>query len=156
MSNEKRAYAAFRENIIGRGDRINRVENPIMPGMFDVSCCLRPGIEFWMEIKSPEEPVKSTTPLFGSNHPVLDTQINWGMSQIQAGGFAYFFIDTDKRRMMISAKWAEEINIRSVIELESMAIWATPKPTPSEAWKSLSEYLRNLDARSRENLSLTK
>lgn len=139
--NEKTAYAAFRENIIGRGDRIDRVENPIVPGMPDVSCCLRPGVEFWMEIKAPREPIRDSTPLFGSRHGVMQSQANWIRSQIQAGGKCYFFIETDLHRFMIDGGFCDEINELTVHQIKVASFWWVPKPTPGHLWIQLKEIL---------------
>ena len=134
---EKKAYAAFRKNVMRRADRINRVESPITPGMPDVSCCLRGGNEFWLEIKAPTEPVRLTTPLFGSNHKLSRDQANWIRSQIQAGGKAYIYISTDKRNVLICGTLADEINKLTVAEIVENSLWHAPKPVEAERWESL-------------------
>lgn len=153
MNNEKNAYSTFRSKIMQRGDRIDRVENPIVPGMPDVSVCLRSaredgkivGKEFWLEMKAPEEPMRPTTPLFGSAHPVLQSQANWFQSQIQAGGHAFFYIDTDKRRLLIPGKFCDVINSLTVTELENIASWKSIKTSSESDWMNLRHFFKELD-----------
>ena len=154
---EKNSYSSFRSHIISRGDRIDRVENPIVPGMPDVSCCLRPGVEFWLEIKSPTEPVKLSTALLGRrSHPVLQSQINWFRTQIQAGGLAFFLIDTDVRRMLIHGRHVEKINDMTVNELGSISEWYTEKPTGELDWFNLRNCILRLGSQSERDPTLIR
>lgn len=138
-SNEKASFNTFKKHIARRGDRIDRIECPIVPGIYDVSCCLRWGAEFWLEIKTPKEPKREGTSLFGSNHRVSTKQINWGISQTQAGGRAYIYIDTDRRRILFDVSSTEflRINDLSVNELIELAPWSAPRPMGAEQWSEL-------------------
>lgn len=88
----------------------------------DVNYCIE-GTEGWIEIKSPIEPKRSTTPLFGSNHRLLQSQMNWFILQRNACGIGYIYIESDKRRMLIDQKHADRINSMTVSELVSASTW---------------------------------
>lgn len=120
---EKVAYRKFRLAIYDpkKGDRIDRIENIMIVGMPDVNCCIE-GCESWMEIKSPTEPKRSTTPLFGSNHKVSQDQKNWFLRQRNAGGRAYLLITTDKRWMLIGSK-IDFVNEMTIEELVSISLY---------------------------------
>lgn len=137
MPSEKSAHDRFRQNLAGRFNRINRVENPISPGMPDTNCCFLGIGEFWVEIKAPTEPKRPTTPLFGSNHRITQTQMNWHRFQAQCGGKSYFFIDTDQRVLIVSGKLAERINEMTVEELTAAALFVSSKPMAKQQWTIL-------------------
>lgn len=119
---EKTAYKWLRDNVALPGDRLDRLENLVAEGMPDVNGCFL-GSEFWLEIKSPKEPKRASTPLFGSNHKVSQEQANWMMRQIKAKGRAHFFIVTDKRRILIDGKYADHINNFTVAETVRNSLW---------------------------------
>jgi len=148
MSSEKSTYGRFRSNLLSRVNRIDRVENLIVPGMPDVNCCFGNGhpfadggTEFWIEIKTPREPVRATTPLFGSNHPIGRDQINWHRYHAQCGGRSFFLIDTNKRLLLMSGARAEEINGMTVGELVAASLFCEPKPMRAEKWMRLKRTL---------------
>ena len=120
--NERSAYVWLREKVAQPGDRIDRLENLVAEGMPDVNGCFC-GTEFWIEIKAPTEPKRSTTTLFGSNHKVSVAQKNWMLRQMKAEGNAYFFINTDKRKMLVSGKLADDLNSMTVNDIVRASLW---------------------------------
>lgn len=145
---EKNAYQNIRNNILKvrpKGsvylDRFDRVENAIGSGMPDVNYCIE-GIEGWLEIKSPVEPKRPTTPLFGSNHNVSQEQINWFCRQRQSGGNSFLLIQTNKRYMLIGQYFVDEINSLCMPDLLDYSFWTVERPVmnPSD-WVVLRELL---------------
>lgn len=140
---ESTDYKTFKANVPQPGDRLDRVENVVVTGMPDINFCSG-GKECWIEMKSPTEPKRSTTPLFGSNHKVSQDQANWMLRQFRAGGRAFFLIVTDKRWILISGAFADEINKMTVAELVESARWTTTKPVKDkEQWTLLRNALRS-------------
>jgi hypothetical protein len=137
---EKNAYSILRTGIAGKRTRIDRIENLCVLGMPDVNLCIE-GNETWIEIKSPKEPKKSTTPLFGSNHKLELEQRNWIKRQIDSGGKAFVLIRSDKRCMLVCGSHADVINEKTVEELIAIALWHAPVPTKKEHWAKLRETL---------------
>lgn len=120
---EKTDYKKFRAAVHKNGDRIERIENLLVVGMPDVNCCIA-GTEFWLEIKSPKEPKRLSTPLFGSNHKLSQEQKNWFLSQKNAGGLGYILICTDQRWILIDGcLYADLINEKTVDELCELATY---------------------------------
>ena len=142
MPSEKSTYSRFRANLAGTFHRISRVENPIAPGMPDVNCCFIDVGEFWIEVKTPKEPKRNETRLFGSNHEVGVHQINWHRYQHQCGGRSFFLIDTDKRLMLIPGALAERINGMTVLQLERVALFCATKPMGKGKWNDLKIALQ--------------
>lgn len=120
--NEKTAYRWLREKVFKPYDRVDRLENIAVPGMPDVSYCAA-GTEGWIEIKSPVEPKRGTTALFGSNHKVSQDQKNWFLRQLRAEGAAYLFICTEQRKMLVHGEYAETINEMTVAQIVDVAKW---------------------------------
>ena len=113
---ETNDYKVLKKNLPQGRDRLDRIENVVVIGMPDINFCSE-NVECWIEQKSPKEPVRGTTRLFGSNHKVSQDQMNWFKRQLDAGGNAYFLIVTDKRWMLIGGELADEINNMTVDEL---------------------------------------
>lgn len=138
---ESTDYKNFKKNVPQAGDRLDRVENPLVTGMPDINFCSE-GVECWIEQKSPTEPKRSTTALFGSNHKVSQDQANWMLRQRQAGGRCYFLIATDKRWILIAGGLADKINTMTVAELVDNSLWSTMKPVrEKEQWTTLRNTL---------------
>lgn len=137
---EQKAYAAFRTHVVRSGDRIDRIENLIGVGFPDTNGCFA-GSEFWMEIKAPQEPKRGSTPLFGSNHNLSVVQRNWFLRQRRAGGRGFIYIETDRRRLLLSGKHADAINESTVEGLLCLCLWNSPRPTPKSRWNDLREIL---------------
>lgn len=136
-------YKAFKRNWPEPRDRIDRIENVVVVGMPDVNSCIG-GKECWLEFKSPTEPKRATTKLFGSNHKVSQEQMNWFKRQSNAGGEAYFMIVTDKRWLLIHGEWADQINEFTVGELILKSKWHFKKPARGkEQWELLRTILIN-------------
>jgi hypothetical protein len=135
---EKADYATLRSKVVKGRRRLDRVENVVLAGMPDVNGCFD-GVEFWLEMKSPTEPKRKSTPLFGSNHRVSQEQKNWFLRQLQAGGNAYFYVCTDKRYLLLPGGLADRINEMTVEQLVEKALWHWPKPNRSRmAWELLA------------------
>ena len=145
---EKSAYKTFR-NAVPLGARLDRVENIVCAGMPDVNLCLD-GVELWLEFKAPTEPRRASTPLFGSNHKILTTQINWFSRHIRAGGRGGFIISTDKRWIYTDGTHAAVLNDLPVSEILRIASWTSPRRNVS--WNKLFNVLTQ---NSKQNLTLT-
>lgn len=138
---ESTDYKTFKKNVPIGHDRIDRVENGVGTGIPDINYCIF-GKEGWIEQKSPVEPKRSSTPLFGSNHKVSQDQKNWFLRQRQALGRSYFLICTDKRWMLVSGDYAETLNYMTVNELLEVASWTTLKPVKDKTqWTHLRRAL---------------
>lgn len=140
---ESNDYKTFKNNCPDPLDRLDRIENMIGVGNPDINYCID-GFEGWIELKSPTEPKRATTPLFGSNHKLSIDQRNWFLRQNNAGGRAFILIATDKRWMLIEGRYADFINKLPVSGLLKIAIWSASKPIKEkEAWKTLRAMLKS-------------
>jgi hypothetical protein len=97
---ESKVFTRLKGYICHPDDRFDRIENGLAPGWPDVNYVLA-GVEGWIELKAPVEPVKPSTPLFGSNHQVSLDQRNWFLRQLNARGRCWLLIGTDKRLMLL-------------------------------------------------------
>lgn len=143
---EKNAYKTFYDGIkqFGPRDRIERIENGVGVGAPDINFCIE-AKEGWLELKSPKEPLRATTPLFGSNHRVSQDQKNWFLRQYQAGGFCAFLIMTDKRWMLVPGRHADNLNNMTVSNLIKVAVWTTARPIKEKRqWELLRANLITL------------
>jgi hypothetical protein len=139
---ESKDYKIFRGNVFEYGDRIDRVENSMVAGAPDINMCIE-GTELWIEQKSPKEPSRVSTPLFGSNHRISQNQKNWFLRQRKAGGRCYFLVSSDKRWMLLPGSMADKINEMTVSELLEQCIWSCDKPIrDEEQWKQLRTTLK--------------
>lgn len=130
----------LRNNLKKPKDRIERIESTVT-GMFDINYCIG-GVEGWIELKSPLEPARDTTKLMASKHNVSIDQANWAMTQLAAGGRAYFMISTNKRWILIHGMHADNINKMTVSELLEIALWHAPKPVrDKDLWTKLRKTL---------------
>jgi hypothetical protein len=140
---EKNAYKLLKKHLVlPCSDRIDRIETRIIQGVPDVNLCLDGGYEMWIEIKSPVEPKKQSTPLFGSNHKVSQEQKNWFHRQLASGGRGFFLIYTDKRIILLNGKFYDEINAMPLSEILDKADWHTTKPVRKNEWNKLREALK--------------
>lgn len=139
---EKNSWRWLSEHVFKYGDRAQRFENLLGDGTPDANCCVL-GVESWIEIKQPTEPKRKSTKLFVSNHRVSQGQMNWFLSQMNSGGRAFFFIDTDKRRMLIGGKYHDMINTMTVDQLISVALWHAEKPIEDGMRNGICNDLRN-------------
>ena len=141
MAKESNDYQTLKKNMPQPGDRIDRVENVVVNGMPDVNFCAE-GVECWLEIKSPTEPKRASTPLFGSNHKISQDQKNWMLRQFRAGGNAWILIATDRRWMLIPGSVADQVNSMAVDALLAVSFWHTTKPVKDKTqWKKLRDVL---------------
>lgn len=138
---EKTDWRLFRDKIKFKMDRVDRIENGVGVGMPDINFCGN-GVESWIEMKSPKEPKREDTPLFGSNHRLSQDQKNWFKRQIDAGGRAWILIGTDKRWLLIHGKYADELNLMDVGMLILRADWHVLRPVKDPmAWANLRTVL---------------
>lgn len=144
MKPEARLWQVMRDNMFVPGaDRADRVENAVLSGQPDVNACLA-GEDVWVELKAPKEPKRASTVLMTSNgnHPLLQSQINWFAKQRQAGGIAFILVRTDKRMMLIEGtKHGDHFNKMTVAQMEAVALYCAPVPTPSTEWRMLRNVI---------------
>lgn len=141
MAKETNDYQTLKKNMPEPGDRLDRVENVVVAGMPDVNFC-GDTVETWIELKSPTEPKRPSTPLFGSNHKLSQDQKNWMLRQFKAGGTAWVLIATDKRWMAILGAHADRVNEMTVDTLLELSAWSTQKPVKDKTqWKALRKTL---------------
>ncbi len=141
---EKNAYQTFYKNVRQPKDRIERVENGLGVGAPDINFCME-SREGWLELKSPVEPLRDSTPLFGSNHRVSQDQMNWFLRQRQAGGFAAFLIVTNKRWLLVPSRYADDLNKMTMAQLLKAAVWTASNPIKEpHAWVLLRANLLTL------------
>ena len=134
LAPELRKCIAFRP-------RVNRVENVAMVGMPDVSCCGN-AKEFWLELKVVESvPTRPTTPLLGNSHGLSQDQMNWHLSQRQAGGDSYIYIECPAYRILVRGELADEVNSASLGRLLAISIWNCRRPTKAPVWQELRDVL---------------
>jgi hypothetical protein len=134
---ERAHYKTLRSHLCRPTDRMDRVENGVMAGMPDINLCAE-GVEVWIEMKSPVEPKRSGTPLFGSNHRLSIDQENWFIRQCIAGGRAFVLISTDKRWILIDGRDITLINTSTTLFLLTRAAWTALKPVRGEdPWNAL-------------------
>lgn len=138
---EKTDWCMLRDKMRFPRDRWDRMENGVGVGMPDINYCIM-GREGWIEMKSPVEPTRPHTPLFGSNHRLSQDQKNWMKRQASAGGRAYILIGTNKRFLLIHAKHADGVNTMTVEELMAVADWICQRPVrDASVWANLREVL---------------
>jgi hypothetical protein len=155
---EKNAYKSLKKNVVQPCfDRIDRIETSTLAGVPDVNLCLKGGYEMWIEIKSPIEPKRKTTPLFGSNHKVSQDQKNWFFRQLSSGGKVFFLIYTDKRIILLDGKFYDSINEMPLFEILEKSAWHANKPVRGkEKWMKLREILKTQGTNDlKQNLILT-
>jgi len=137
---EKDDKAKFRDKCLSPLDRYNCIENIIGQGMPDVNVCVL-GVDSWIEFKSPKEPKKPATPLFGSNHKLSQEQKNWHLTQRNAGGISWVLICTDKRWMLLDNRWTDDINELSIEQLLARSSWNAALPIKGDQWIKLRRTL---------------
>jgi hypothetical protein len=140
---ETNAFKTLKQNLVGsRIDRrLDRVENVVAEGWPDANGCFE-SVEFHMEIKAPKEPKRATTSLFGSNHKLLQEQKNWIKRQLNAGGLVYIYIDTGKNRLLISGKFADELNEMTLEDLILCALWHAAVPVRNkDRWERIADVI---------------
>lgn len=119
---------------------IERIENVLGAGFPDVIYTLN-GVTGFIEIKSPKEPKKNTTPLFGSNHKLSQEQLNWFQTQERAGGRSFIFIATDKRWLILPGRVADLVNAATVIDIKEMSTWHKTRGS-RDGWSDMLKELQ--------------
>jgi len=134
-------YKRLKKNWPEPRDRIDRIENIVVFGMPDINMCIS-GVEVWVEQKSPKEPKRASTALFGSNHKLSIEQRNWFLRQKNAKGRGFILICSDKRWMLIDGRFADDVNNFTVEELIEIALWHEAEPIRGkEKWISLRKAM---------------
>ena len=141
---EKDDYRTFKAKVFRPNDRVDRIENLVVAGQPDINYCIE-GIEGWVELKSPKEPKRISTPLFGSNHKLSIDQRNWFLRQKNAEGIGFILIATDVRWILIDGKNADIVNTATVDYLVKIARWWALKPIGPEYWLGLKAALSNIE-----------
>ena len=142
---ETAAAIRLRDKVCRPKDRWERVENGVVAGMPDVNYVIA-GQEGWIEVKTPHEPAREDTALFGSsNHNIELEQSNWFLKQLNAGGRAFLFIATERRVMVLDCRTVamrHDLNKLSAVTLQKIALWASELPVKDpERWFGLREIL---------------
>jgi hypothetical protein len=138
---EKNAYKSIKKAMCYL-DRIDRVENRLLAGMPDINACLAGGVDVWIEMKSPKEPKRMSTPLFGSNHKISQDQKNWFKRHLDSGGKGFYLIYTDKRIIVLNAHFSDTINEMSLEQIIDNSSFSTLKPVrDKKQWNLLREAL---------------
>lgn len=141
IMSEKVAYKALKDHMAVGMDRITRIENLFGVGDPDLNYCID-GVEGWVEIKYPTEPKRSSTKLFGSNHPLSQDQKNWILSQLNAGGRAWILIVSDQRWILVHGEHADNINEMTLSNILGICHWTANKPVKGkEPWAQLRKIL---------------
>lgn len=120
---ETNEFKWLKKNVFAPPARCERVENLIAAGWPDTNYCIG-GVEGWIEIKAPKEPARASTALFGSNHKLSRDQANWILAQRRAGGRAWIWIGTDKRRILLPGIYADRLNTMTLDEVLEAAVWS--------------------------------
>lgn len=138
---EKTDYKLLKKHLPKRSDRIDRIENLVVAGMPDINYCID-GIDGWIEMKSPKEPLRESSKLFADNHKLNQDQKNWFLRQYNAGGRAFILICTDVRWMLIDGSLADIINDMTGDELWKIANWSMSKAAfDIDSWLALRRCL---------------
>ena len=122
---ESNEYKWLKANVFKSPARFERIENVLVAGTLDANYCIK-GCEGWIEIKAPREPKREGTPLFGSNHKLSQEQANWILAQRRAGGRAFIWVGTDKRRILLPGMVADHLNEMTMAEILEAAWWSRP------------------------------
>jgi len=124
---EATEYKWLRQNIFRSPIRCQRIETLIGLGIPDTNVCVPPGVEFWIEIKSPTEPKRPSSAMIGGRcHPLSVDQKNFFLAQRRAGGRAYLWVGSDKRRLLLPGAIADQFNEMTVGEMVEAALWHCP------------------------------
>lgn len=143
---EAKAYKRFREGVALWRDRIDRIENIMVDGMPDVNYCAD-CCECWIEIKTPTEPRKGRTPLFGSNHKLSQSQKNWFLRQKNAGGNGFILIETDKNLLLINCNdlsVVDKLNELSLNDIFFESKFSKELPLSTSDWGALRSTIINI------------
>lgn len=141
---ESAAFTRLKRGILFPGDRVERVENGISEGMFDVNYCIA-GREGWLEIKAPLVPKRPDTQLLGGGHGILLSQANWALKQQKAFGRCYLYVATVRASMLLPASMIvdyEATNRMSLRELSARSLWlAVGRNITPDQWARLRRML---------------
>ena len=128
------------DGIWGNRRVLNRIENGVLDGMPDTYYCIE-GTSGWMELKAPQEPKRSTTPLFSGNHPLSLAQRNWLLSHHQAGGVSWVAIESETTVLLVEGRHADIINGSPLEALKKLAVFWAARPMTDNNWREFTEWL---------------
>lgn len=138
---EKQLHHWLRGTMLQPKDRLDRVENVVLPGMFDANYCFA-GVEGWIEYKAPSEDRKrATTALFSGEHKLSKDQRNWGIAQKLAGGRCWVMVNTESRRMLFGPESFYALNEMTVYQAIQAARWHMEKGEDKARAAELREIL---------------
>jgi hypothetical protein len=143
MKREARLWALVRENLKRPTDRMTRVENLVSDGIPDVNACFG-GADVWIELKAPREPKRAATALLGGagNHPLLTSQINWFLSQQQAGGVAFILVGTDHELFLVEGTlYAREVNEWCTDQFRKSSLLCYGLPLKQDHWAMMRKCI---------------
>lgn len=123
---------------------LHRVENGVLDGMPD-SYTAMDSVANWLELKSPSEPKRGATPLFGSNHKLSQTQKNWLLTNRQAGARGWVAIETENWVILVGARHADAVNVCTVDRLIELADFSARRPLKPDDWTRFRLTLINLE-----------
>jgi hypothetical protein len=111
---EQRLWDVLHNNV-RPGLWLQRVENILLAGMPDVLGIYKNSVPFWIELKARElTPVKTTTPLLGSEYGLNVEQRNWHRMWCDLGGRSYILIGAGQRQRrriyLIAGSWCDAVN----------------------------------------------
>ena len=119
---ERDACRWLREKTAAPDVRFTRIENLVGNGMADGNICVA-GVESWIEVKAPIEPVRPTSIVFKNNHNFNQDQKNFALAQRKAGGNCWAFISTNFRRLLVPGSYIEYMNKMTMQEIVDAAVW---------------------------------
>lgn len=137
---EKAAYKRMKASMVMRNDRFERIENVTREGTPDVNGCFE-GKEFWIEIKEREDPARLSSRAL--SHQMSTDQKNWFLEQRKAGGKAFIFIETNRRRILLSGDMADSVNSMTMQQAIDAALWHELKPMKATLWLKLRMKIIN-------------
>jgi hypothetical protein len=86
----------------GASLHMNRIENPLVPGMPDVEGYLENAGQFWLELKAAKRPARRETPI---RFKVRDKQIDWIDHRWKLGANVFWFLQIGsghERRLLLA------------------------------------------------------
>lgn len=124
---EAAEYQWLRKSVFRSPARCQRIESLIGLGIPDTNVCIA-GVESWVEIKAPTEPKRPGSAMIGGRcHPLSQDQKNFFLAQRRAGGRAYLWVGSDKRRLLLPGFCADPFNEMTVMDMILASLWHCPR-----------------------------
>lgn len=140
MTNEAKFWQRIVDNIWQPDWLLNRIENGVLDGMPDCYTVIK-SVPNWIELKCPAEPKRDATYLFSGSHKLSQTQRNWLLAHRQAGGRGWVGIETEKHVFLLGARYADECNSLTVVELRVLAQFWACRPLHEVHWQRFVDTL---------------